>query len=276
MGDDRDQPDRVRPTGSERRRYRGAVQEWWTRDIVEPGKLPLFLCFAAFVVTFFTTRGITRMIRAGDGPFKDNVSSSGIHIHHAVPGLILVVVGAFLAVGGPTSSPWREIAAVAIGIGTSLVLDEFALILHLQDVYWSDEGRLSVEMVALAMACLGLALLGATPFGVDDVSKSELAVRRDAILAVLVNLAVVIICVIKGKPKMALFGIFIAPIAYVGAIRLARPTSPWARRRYRTRPNKAAKATARAKRFDARWDPLADRFSNLIAGRPSEPDPESP
>ncbi len=72
----------------------------------------------------------------------------------------------------------------------------------------------------------------------------------------LVNLAVVIICVIKGKPKMALFGIFIKTIAYVGAIRLARPTSPWARRRYRTRPNKAAKAAAPAKRFTpagTRW-----------------------
>ncbi len=50
-----------------------------------------------------------------------------------------------------------------IGIGTSLVLDEFALILHLQDVYWSDEGRISVEMVSLAVACIGLALVGVSP-----------------------------------------------------------------------------------------------------------------
>jgi len=46
----------------------------------------------------------------------------------------------------------------------ALVLDEFALILHLEDVSWSDEGRISVEMVSLAIACLGLALIGIRPF----------------------------------------------------------------------------------------------------------------
>ena len=127
--------------------------------------VPLLVCFAAFVVTFVTTRTITRMIRAGKGPFKDNVSESGLHVHHAVPGIILLVAGAFMAVGTSGSgSAWTTVAALLVGVGTSLVLDEFALILHLQDVYWADEGRVSVEMVSLAMACLGLAVVGLTPF----------------------------------------------------------------------------------------------------------------
>jgi hypothetical protein len=255
------------------RHYVGAVTDWWWRNIVEPGKLPIFLCFAAFVVTFLATRTITRLIRAGDGPFKDNITSSGIHVHHAVPGIILLVSGAFLAIGVPTQEPWPEIAAVAIGIGTSLVLDEFALILHLQDVYWTNEGRLSVEMVSLATACLGLLLIGVVPFGVDDQGDVELSVRLTTIAVIVVDVGCVIVCILKGKFKLGLFGIFVSPLAYVGAIRLARPTSAWARRRYARTPRRLARATRRAARHDARWKPLADRVSNLIAGRPSEPDP---
>jgi hypothetical protein len=249
------------------------MRDWWVRNIVEPGKLPIFLCFAAFVVTFLATRTITRLIRAGRGPFKNNVSSSGVHVHHAVPGIILLIIGAFIAVGVPANSPWPELAAVAIGIGTSLVLDEFALILHLEDVYWSDEGRLSVEMVTLAMACLGLLLIGVLPFGVDDQSDGEVSARVSAMSVLAVNMACVVLCVLKGKRKLALFGIFLAPFAYIGAIRLARPGSAWARRRYGREPRRLERATRRAERFDARWDPVADRVSNLIAGRPSEPDP---
>jgi hypothetical protein len=76
------------------------------------------------------------MIRAGRGPFRDNVSG-GVHIHHAVPGIISTIVGAFTSVAVDGASPGAEISAVMIGIGASLVLDEFAMILHLQDVYWS-------------------------------------------------------------------------------------------------------------------------------------------
>jgi hypothetical protein len=247
------------------------MRHWLERNIVEPGKLPLLLMFAAFVLTFATTRTITRMIRAGRGPFKDNVSSSGTHVHHAVPGIILLVTGAFLSIGAPIGHPWREIAAVLIGIGTSLVLDEFALILHLSDVYWTDEGRVSVEMISLAFGCLGFALVGSTPFGVNDVGTAELGFRLGAVATVLVTAAFVVVCVLKGKYRLALFGAFFPPFAWVGAVRLARPTSRWAKSRYA--PERLAAASARTERFDARWDPLLDRFSDLIAGRPSQPDP---
>jgi hypothetical protein len=74
---------------------------------VRRANLP-FVCFAAFVVTFVATRDITRMIRAGRGPFHDDVSSSGVHIHHAVPGIILLITGAFWVsdfVAGKRSEP---------------------------------------------------------------------------------------------------------------------------------------------------------------------------
>src|SRR6202034_571620 len=150
------------------------MASWWHRDMIAPGKLPLMLCFLAFVVTFVVTRTITRMTRDGRGPFRNRVTASGTHIHHSVPGIILLIIGAFTAVAGPDSLGWRSFAAVAVGIGTSLVLDEFALILHLQDVYWSGEGQLSVEAVSLTAACLGLALAGFSPFGITDIGNFEL------------------------------------------------------------------------------------------------------
>ncbi len=180
--------------------------------MIDAGKLPLMLCFLAFVVTFLTTRSITRLIRDGRGPFH-NISSGGTHIHHSIPGLILLIVGAFTSIGGPQNLGWRSVAGVLIGIGVSLVLDEFALILHLQDVYWTGEGQVSVEAVSLTAACLGLALVGFTPFGVSDVNGVELSFRLSATALFSVDGVLALVCVFKGKYRAALFGFFLPPIA---------------------------------------------------------------
>jgi hypothetical protein len=242
--------------------------DWWQHDIVEAGKLPLLLCSAAFVVTFLVTRGITRMIRAGRGPFRDNVSASGTHVHHAVYGIVLLILGALVAVGS-AGPPYHELAAIAVGVGTSLVLDEFALILHLQDVYWTQEGRLSVEMVGLTAGCLMFALVGVLPFGIEDAKPAELTVRGGLATVTVLHAALVLVCAAKGKYRTALFGWFVPGIAWFGALRLARPDSLWARHRYQGR--KLAHAERRAQRFDARWDPIGDRLANIIGGAPSVP-----
>ena len=236
--------------------------QWFESTFVDSGRLALFLCFLAFVVTFLVTRVITRMIRAGKGPFGDNVSDTGLHVHHAVPGVVLLVVGAFLAVGAAGATGWAEVAGILVGIGTSLVLDEFALILRLDDVYWSEEGRVSVEMVALAMACLALVLLGTNPVQVDTTDGTfALAV---SIVALLFHGWVVAMVVRKGKYRMALFGAFLPFVALFGAVRLARPTSGWARRRYGD--DKMRRATIRAAAFDARWGTFGRWASDLVAG----------
>ena len=80
---------------------------WWERNIVEPGKLPLLLLMLAFIVTFLVTRVITRSIRAGRGPFRD-VETGDVHLHHSVPGIILLTIGAVLAVGVPVDGPGRS------------------------------------------------------------------------------------------------------------------------------------------------------------------------
>jgi hypothetical protein len=246
------------------------VHAWWQQDVVDSGKWPLMLCFLSFVLTFLLTRLVTRLIRAGHGPFGNVVTSSGTHIHHAVPGIILLVVGAFVAVGSATSGigAWFGIAAVMIGAGVSLVLDEFALILHLQDVYWSNEGRLSVNLVSLTAAYLGLTLTGLSPFGVDNVGDGEVAFRLGAITAIALHAGLVLACVLKGKYRLSVLALPIPAVAVAGAVRLARPGSVWARRWYS--PARSSKARERATRFDDRWRPAIDRWDSLLGGVPYE------
>jgi len=153
----------------------------------------------------------------------------------------------------------KQLSGGAVGIGTSLVLDEFALILHLQDVYWSGEGQLSVEAVSLTAACLGLALAGFSPFGVRDVDNIELTLRLTATGILIADGVLALICVLKGKYRTALFGLFLPPVGVIGALRLARPSSIWARHRYRGK--RLERATRR--RHRSALGPSPDRLGRL-------------
>ncbi|MEQ6026350.1 hypothetical protein SOM70_27665 [Streptomyces salinarius] len=241
--------------------------DWWQRNIMEPGKLPLLLALTAFVLTFAVTRVITRLIRAGKGPFG-NVKAGGVHVHHVVPGIVLTVVGGFAAVAGGRHGFGSAVAAVVFGMGAGLVLDEFALILHLDDVYWSEAGRKSVEVVVLTAALVGLVLAGFTPFGVDGVSQDELQDRANVIATVAGNFLFSLLALAKGKARLAIFGVIVPVIALVGAVRLARPGSPWARRFYAGRPRARAKARLRAYRHDRRWSGPRRAVQDWIGGRP--------
>lgn len=241
--------------------------DWWYRNIVEPGKLPLLLALAAFLLTFAATRTITRLIRAGRGPFR-NVTPGGMHIHHVVPGVILTVIGGFGAVGSGRHGVGASICAVIFGTGAGLVLDEFALILHLADVYWTEQGKQSVEVVVLAAALGLLVLSGFSPLGVNDVTGQEEQGRGTAILTVLVNLLFVVLAMFKGKPRLAIVGVLVPFVALFGAIRLARPGSAWAKRWYRRRPRARARSRLRAYRHDRRWSKLSRGFQDLIGGTP--------
>ncbi|GAC50295.1 hypothetical protein [Gordonia aichiensis] len=235
-----------------------------------PAGLPLALLFVAFLLTFVITRTITRMIRAGRGPFRNNVSG-GVHIHHAVPGIILLIIGAVTSVAADGASPVGEIAAVLIGVGASLVLDEFAMILHMQDVYWSREGQLSVQVVALTVAALGLLVLGFDPFTSDDEGAHFGAGHVVLLVILVVHVGALLACVAKGKYSTAVIGAYLPPVAWIGAIRLARPHSRWARRHYSK--DKQERAAYRTEHFDARFGGYGLRLADLVAGKPSQPDP---
>ncbi|WP_458243336.1 hypothetical protein [Streptomyces sp. MAI_2237] len=240
---------------------------WLQRNIIEPGKLPLLLALTAFVLTFLITRVVTRLIRAGKGPFG-NVKAGGLHIHHVVPGVVLTIVGGFGAVASGRHGFGTGAFAVLFGMGAGLVLDEFALILHLDDVYWTEEGRKSVEVVVLTAALVGLVLAGFSPFGVNDMSQQELHDRGGVISTVAVNFLFALGVLSKGKTRMAIFSVIVPVVGLIGLVRLARPGSPWARRFYRRRPKARARATLRAYRHDRRWAGPRRRLQDLIGGKP--------
>ncbi|GHH34437.1 hypothetical protein [Streptomyces candidus] len=241
---------------------------WIYRNLVEPGKLPLFLALLSFVLSFLVTRTITRLIRAGKGPFR-NVTPGGMHIHHVVPGVVLTTVGGFGAVSSGRHGAGAAICAVLFGLGAGLVLDEFALLLHLDDVYWSEQGRTSVEIVVLTAALVVLVLTGFLPFGVNDLTQEEAQNRGLFVTNIVLNGAWSVIALFKGKVRTALFGVVVPFVGAVGAVRLARPHSPWARRFYRRRPRARARAARRAYRHDRRWTRRRRALHDWIGGAPS-------
>jgi hypothetical protein len=196
-------------------------------------------------------------------------TEGGLHVHHLVFGIVMMLLGGFLLALAP-GSPWLEIFAGLFGIGAGLTLDEYALWLHLEDVYWSEEGRRSVDAVVIAAVVAGLVLLGFLPVSTD----SGIPV---IIVSVLITLAVAAIAIFKGKVVMGVAGVPLLPVGLIGAIRLAKPGSPWANRRYKPGSKKLAKAEKRFGRHTARYQ----RFQDRIAGAPDldgpkVADPERP
>nr|WP_308800883.1 hypothetical protein [Streptomyces polyasparticus] len=244
---------------------------WWYRNILEPGKLPLLLALLSFVLSFLVTRIITRMIRAGKGPFG-NVKAGDLHIHHVVPGIILTIIGGFGAVAAGRHSFGSLASAVIFGLGAGLVLDEFALILHLDDVYWSEAGRKSVEIVVLTAALVALVLGGFLPFGVNELTDEERHSRVFVVMNTATNFFFALIALAKGKPRMALFGIVVPFVAIFGGVRLARPGSPWWKLFYKNRPRARSKGGLRAYHHDRRWSKPRRKVQELLGGR-FDPDP---
>jgi len=121
----------------------------------------LFLASLAFLVTFAIVRGVTHLIRAGIGPFH-NVTGGGLHIHHLVWGiLLLLVVGYVWLLEIGVGSSWvASLTAMAFGVGAALTLDEFALWLNMQDVYWERQGRESIDAVVIFAGLLSVGIWG--------------------------------------------------------------------------------------------------------------------
>ena len=235
----------------------------WDENVIEPGRTALVVCFLAFIATFVITRVIVRMIRSGRGPFRDN-SVGGVHVHHIVPGIILLILGGIIALGG-LGQGWDITGGFFFGVGLALVLDEFALVLHLEDVYWESEGRLSVDAVFVLAAILVMLILVGSPFGGRSRDATDW-MRWQIIAFGAVNLVMAAIAASKGKLLTAMAGVFIPFFSYVGAIRLARPKSPWARRRYTDKPHKMEIAERREQHIDERWRSKVARFQDFVAG----------
>ena len=223
---------------------------------------PMMWMFLAILVTFLVTRTVTRLIRSGNGRRigLGNVSMGGNHVHHQVFGILIIIgTGIFLISATPHGAPLSAAAAV-FGLGVGLTVDEFALWLHLEDVYWADQGRKSVDAIFCVLVITG-ALIGGANFVTGSLGS---AAWWSSVAVIAVNLALCVICLLKGKVMTGVIGIFIGVVALVGAIRLAKPGSWWATHRYG--PRRAARAAAR---YDHRYAERWNRLRDLVAGAPT-------
>ncbi len=250
---------------------------WFAAQIVHTGRLPLFCFFVAFVASFGLIRLSVRLIRAEVRWWPGNVTPGDLHVHHMVFGVVLMVVGGVAELAVPIDPVgWRAAAAAVFGLGTALVLDEFAVMLHLRDVYWTSAGRLSIDAVFVAAGITALLLLGVSPVGVYDLADYlELPSTGDAaavlVIAVVVFFLLAAVTLLKGKIWTGLAGVFVPVLFFVGAIRIARPGSPWARWRYRARPRKLAQAEYRERRFRRPVERAKIWLQDLLAGHPDPP-----
>ncbi len=242
--------------------------DFWHR-LVEHEEQGFFLVLVGFVGSFAFIRMSTRIQRSPRISWWPGsvVSESGVHLHHLVFGIVtMMIAGAlgFLAFG---RSPHTEIAALFFGIGAGLTIDEFALWVHLDDVYWAREGRSSVDAMVIGSSGMLLILLGLSPLTFE--TNSVEAVVGSVLSAVLL-FGLVMICLAKGRALHATVGFFVFPLAIYGAWRIGKPHSLWARHRYgERRPKKQAKAEDRFSP-DRRTERFKEAFRDLVGGKPSE------
>ena len=231
-------------------------------QIVESGRQPILVALVAFVIAFALTRGYTRAARVrGWG----SASAGGVHVHHVLVGILLVLGAGVVMIGfRPDRDTLFNLAlCAAFGVGAAFILDEFALVFHLEDVYWAEEGRSSVDAVIIALGIGALALLHAIPF------QEEEGARQWALATWLaLHIALVVVVIAKGKLLTALLGAFVPLLLLVASIRLAKPRSPWARRFYGDQGRRHARSEARFARHDRRWLSRRRRVEELIGGAP--------
>lgn len=256
---------------------------WLQHDIIDRGRLPLLCCLVAFIVIFFVTRAFARYIRYRTDrglPPKwwqpRNIYIGSQHVHHVVFGVVLVMLSGVTLVTLSVDGNELELttAAIFFGVGAALVLDEYALILHLSDVYWEEDGRSSVDAVFAAVAVTGLLLLGLHPLmfvlALWHDTHSLLA-HAAAIAGTMLAPPLAVVVLLKGKVWTGLIGMFFVPLLVIGAIRLSRPHAPWARWRYwryPSRPDKMQRTLQRERKLRRPVVHAKLWLENAIAGAP--------
>lgn len=232
----------------------------YQHGIVDTGREPHFLFFVAFLITFGFIRTSAHMIKAQVKWWPGNVSVGGTHIHHLVWGILLLLTCGYVAVAIAPDSPWRAVVAVLFGIGTGLTLDEFALWLNLKDVYWEKQGRASIDAVVIAAAVSGLLLISlrswidVTTKVADEIQAVVGAVGLLGVILALINAA-------KEKFGIALWSILVPVVGLVGASRLAKPNSVWAKLFYRH----GKKERSEQRYSGSRGKPFWKRGGDLLA-----------
>ncbi len=244
-------------------------------DTPWPATLWTFIGIAA---SFLVTRMVTRYIRhrSGDGPMDGPVKDiiiGGVHIHHQVFGIMLMTVCGIWLIAAQPEGLQLNVLATLFGVGVGLAFDEFALWLHLHDVYWSPQGRVSIDAVAIVLVLTGQITVIVNV--INDIEASSLGELIDTYGAVIVwvvaaELAATfvppVVCLLKGKPITAGVGLMYIPISLIGMVRLAKPHSLWARKLYGPHSRRMRRAHHR---FNEAYQDRWNRVRDLIGGAPT-------
>jgi hypothetical protein len=227
--------------------------------LASAGRRDGFLLLVAFLVTFLFIRTSARLIRMQVSWWPGSVKTKGgLHIHHLVWGICLILASGFLSVALRPGGFGGAALAVLFGIGAGLTLDEFALWLRLDDVYWSKEGRASLDAVVVGGLLGALVVFGLSP--IDSSGRGW-----SIVLALVINAGLCLVAVLKGRLLLGLIGMFIPLVSLVAVVRLAAPSSPWARWFYRPGSRKLSRCEVRFARTRARHA----RIMDLIGGAPT-------
>jgi hypothetical protein len=248
--------------------YASFVSNFWNEHILANNRQGVFLVLVGFILSFAFIRMSTRLMRSPKVPWWPGsvVSDSGVHLHHLVFGIVTMMIAGTLGFAAHGESPWAEICGFLFGVGAGLTIDEFALWVYLDDVYWAEEGRSSIDATVIAAAAMGLVVMGVNPLDTGTESEGWLALIVSGLLLVMV----VAICFFKGRRLHGIIGFFVFPVALYGACRIGKPDSTWARRRYgKRRPKKQARSEARFPP-DRRTERYKNAFRDIIGGKPSE------
>ena len=251
---------------------------------------PALWVFVGVLGAFVVTRSITRFIRARSarggqaaGPIKD-ITIGGVHVHHQVFGIVTMFLAGLIIITVQPTDTALDVLAVLFGIGVGLAFDEFALWWHLDDVYWSEHGRKSIDAVAWALvlcasirAILDLAEIPSdfmAAYAVFDEFGDYGRLLRWLMIALVVLFVVpAVISIVKGKLVTAALGLVYPPIGIVGAIRLAKPGSWWARHLY---PSGGRRRDRADRRFGEHYEGRLNRLRDLVGGTPTDGGGDAP
>jgi hypothetical protein len=245
------------------------ITDFWNDQLVEHDRQWMFLVLVGLVLSFGFIRLSTRLMRSPRVPWWPGsvVSEGGLHVHHLVFGIVLMIAAGTISFAGFAVSPIYEICAFLFGVGIGLTIDEFALMLYLDDVYWAEEGRRSIDATVIAIAFMGLILLGVRPFEIDADSPGVLLV---SLIGAAIFFGVIAISLLKARVWHGLIGFFFIPLAIYAASRIGKPGSAWARRRYGERnPAKQAKSDQRFTP-DRRTERLKEGLRTALGGSTEE------
>lgn len=229
----------------------------------------VFLVLVGFLASFAFIRMSTRIIRSESiSWWPGNIESdSGVHVHHLVFGIVTMIAAGTLGFLADGRTPFVEICALLFGVGVGLTIDEFALWVHLEDVYWAREGRSSIDATVIVASIMLLVMIGASPVAIESGSVGAVI---GSIVGLLAIFTFVVIALLKGRVLHATIGFFFVPIAIYATCRLGKPDSVWGRRRYgERRPKKQARAEARFPP-DRRTERFKEAFRDIVGGKPSE------